>query len=152
MTQNFIHSVHNHLNPLRALSNKLAVPVYDLFLRVFVAHIFFKSGWLRLQDVLNTGWDTQLYLFEYEHPVPFLSASIAAPVTTAAELILPVLLVFGLFGRFAAAGLLLMVILIEFTYTSSLHHLLWGVMLAGTFLRGPGVLSLDHLLVKKLNG
>lgn len=146
----FIHTINNAIEPLRRLSDTLAVPLYDLFLRVYVAHIFLKSGWLRFSDVLNGSWDTQLYLFEYEHPVPFLSPSIAAPITTGAELVLPVLLILGLFGRFAAAGLLVMILLIELTYTSSLHHLLWGVMLASTFLRGPGILSADYWFVKQL--
>ena len=145
-----MQSIDNLLNPLRKLSNMVAVPLYDLGIRVFVALVFFKSGMLRFQDHLNGSWDNQLYVFEYEHPVPGIPAEISSVMATGGELVLPILLILGLFGRFAAAGLLIMTLIIELTYQSSLHHTLYFFLLGSTFLRGPGCLSVDALMLKMI--
>ena len=60
----------------------------------------FLSGLTKLRD-----GETTLALFMDEYKVPLLSPEIAAAAGTAGELVLPVLLAFGLAGRFAAAGL-----------------------------------------------
>ena len=51
--------------------------------------------------------DTTLYLFE-EYNVPLLPSDVAAYLATYAELILPVLLVIGLFTRPAALALFIL--------------------------------------------
>src|SRR3546814_13303357 len=50
-------------------------------------------------------WDTTLALFQDEYHVPLLPTQLAAVMGTGGELVLPVLLVLGLFRRFAALGL-----------------------------------------------
>ncbi len=138
------------IEPLRKLANKIGAPLLDLAFRLYVAQVFFKSGMLRLQSALNGDWGTQIFLFDMEHPVPYMSPEIAAVVTTAGELALPVLLALGLFSRFGAAGLFAMALMIQLTYMHSAEHLLWMALMASIFIKGPGVLSLDFLMLKWL--
>ena len=79
---------------------KLLQPLALLAARLYVASVFFRSGLTKLRD-----WDITLSLFADEYHVPLLNPTVAAFMGTGAELALPVLLVLGLFGRFAAAGL-----------------------------------------------
>ncbi len=75
-------------------------PLMDLGLRFYLANVFFKSGWTKIQS-----WDSTLYLFNDVYHVPLLPPAVAATMAASAELGLSVLLVLGLFGRFAASGL-----------------------------------------------
>lgn len=142
------------INPLRMLSDKIAGPLLLLTFRIYIGYfVFFQSGMKRFQDYLNGSWDTQVFLFELEHPVPGIPADIAAPLATFGELFLPVLLVLGLFTRFGAAGLIVMTLIIEWTYGDPdalflTTHLVWITMLSVIFVKGPGLISADHFLVK----
>lgn len=131
---------------------EFAAPVGDLLLRVWVAHVFWKSGVNKFQS-----WDTTVMLFQYEYSVPLLPAHAAAVIATVVELICPVLLALGLAGRFAAGILFVFNIMAVVSYPAletpgKLDHLLWGVMLLVPFLRGPGKISVDHLLRRKYLG
>lgn len=125
-------------------------PVSILGIRLWVAWVFFKSGLTKIKS-----WDSTLYLFEYEYSVPLLPPELAAYVGTAAELSLPVLLAFGLAGRFGAIALFVFNITAALSYPDLnaiglRDHQLWGVMLLVPLLHGPGKLSIDYLLCKKL--
>lgn len=124
-------------------------PVFDLAIRLWVANVFWKSGMSKIQS-----WDTTLMLFQYEYNVPILPYNVAAILATGAELLFPVLLVFGLASRFSALSLFILNYVAVISYpdinaAGIKDHLLWGTMLAVTFFHGPGSLSLDHLLRKK---
>lgn len=54
------------------------------------------------------NWDSTLYLFSDVYHVPLLPSDVAAYMAAGGELGLSVLLVFGLLGRFAAAGLFIL--------------------------------------------
>jgi putative oxidoreductase len=74
---------------------------------------------------------------------------------TGGELLLPVLLVLGLGGRFAAAGLsvvnVVAVLSLAEIAPAALHqHQLWGSLLAGLLLWGPGHWSVDARLTRLL--
>jgi len=124
-------------------------PFFDLALRLYVAEIFFRAGWLKLSD-----WSGTLSLFDYVYRVPLLAPHLAAALATAGELGLPVLLVVGLTGRFAAGGLFVVNLMaaISFPDISDLgmrDHWLWGTMLLVTVFHGPGRWSLDFLLARR---
>lgn len=126
-------------------------PVFDLAIRLYVASVFFRSGWLKLSD-----WDSTLVLFENEYQVPLLSPNMAAVMGTGGELVLPVLLVLGLAGRFGAAGLFVvnLVAVLSYPDLSDLgraDHLLWGVLLLVSLLHGPGRISLDFWLERRFD-
>ena len=84
-----------------------------------------------------------------------MSPEIAAWLATGAELMLPVLLVFGLLTRPAALGLFILNIVAATSYpdispAGEMQHAVWGVMLAVIFVFGPEKISLDLFLSKKL--
>ena len=93
-------------------------------------------------------------LFEYEYAVPLLSPALAAWLATAGELILPVLLLVGLLGRFSALGLFILNAVAVISYpdispAGVQQHMMWGFMLAYLVLHGGGRLALDNWLVKR---
>lgn len=123
-----------------------AQPAAQLLARWYVGAVFFRSGMTKFHD-----WDTTLALFMDEYHVPFLDATVAAYLGTTAELLLPVFLVLGLGGRFAAAGLFVLNIVAVFSLedipmAALQQHVFWGSVLAGLFLWGPGRWSLDRHL------
>ena len=126
-------------------------PVLDLGLRLFLANIFFKSGLTKIKS-----WDSTLYLFSDVYQVPLLSPQVAALLATGAELGLPVLLVLGLFGRFAAAGLFVLNAVAVVSYYSGLseaglnQHLYWGILLTVLLVTSRGSWSADYWLENRL--
>lgn len=124
-------------------------PVLDLFIRLWVANVFWKSGLTKIQS-----WDTTVMLFTHEYQVPWLSPPVAAFLGTATELIFPVLLAVGLGTRFAAAVLFVFNIVAVLSYPD-LHevglkdHQYWGLLLLVPLLHGPGKLSLDHWIRRR---
>ena len=125
-------------------------PVALLAARVYIGSVFFRSGLTKLRD-----WDITLALFADEYHVPLLNPTVAAFMGTGAELALPVLLVAGLFGRFAAAGLSVLNVvavlsLMDVPDAALMGHVFWGSLLALLVLWGPGALSIDRFLIPRL--
>lgn len=121
-------------------------PVVLLAVRIIPAMAFFKSGLTKIQS-----WDSTLYLFEEEYQVPFLPFELAAYTGTAAELILPPILLLGLFTRLSSGALFLFnivaVVSYPFIWAGGFYdHQLWAMMLIVSVIWGPGKLSVDHLL------
>lgn len=124
----------------------LLQPLAALMARLYVAQVFFLAGLTKLRD-----WDTTLFLFTDEYKVPLLPPAVAAVMGTGGELVLPVLLALGLGGRFAALGLSVMnvvavISLSEIAPAALQQHILWGALLAGVAIYGPGTWSLDRWL------
>jgi putative oxidoreductase len=124
-------------------------PVAALLARLYVAQVFFLSGLTKIRD-----WDITLSLFMDEYKVPLLPPALAAVMGTAGELVLPVLLVLGLGGRFAALGLsvvnvVAVVSLAEIAPAAMQQHVFWGALLAGIAIFGSGRFSADHWLVRR---
>ncbi|MFT6450069.1 MAG: putative oxidoreductase [Oleispira sp.] len=122
--------------------------VFLLLLRLWLAKVFFMSGLTKIQS-----WDTTLMLFEYEYSVPLISPVLAAWMSTAAELAIPVLLVFGLLTRLNVVALFILNIVAAISYADisfagEKDHMIWGLMMMVLFFYGPGKLALDRLLVK----
>lgn len=126
-------------------------PALDLGIRLFLANVFFKSGLTKIHN-----WDSTLYLFSDVYQVPLLPPELAAYLATSAELGLPVLLVIGLLGRFAAGGLFILNLVAVISFYSELsesginQHLYWGILLAVLLVISRGAWSLDALLEKRL--
>jgi putative oxidoreductase len=127
-------------------------PLVALAARVYVAQVFFLAGLTKLRD-----WDTTLLLFTEEYKVPLLSPAVAAVMGTAGEIVLPILLLLGLGGRFAALGLSLVnamavLALAEIAPAAFQQHILWGALLAGIAIYGPGPWSLERWVWPRLRG
>lgn len=122
----------------------LAIP--EIFFRLGVGLAFWRSGQTKIKS-----WDTTLALFSDEYKVPVLPPEFAACMATAVELTAPILLLFGFATRLGAAAMLGMTIVIQtFVYPESYPtHLLWAGPLLYLIMRGPGVLSIDHLVRKR---
>jgi len=124
-------------------------PLLLLFTRLWVASVFFKSGYLKI-----TTWDSTLYLFEEEYQVPFIPWEWAAYLGTAAELILPVFLLLGLLTRPMAAVLFVFNIMAVVSYPviwegGFYDHQLWGLMILINVVWGAGLISVDQPLKKR---
>jgi putative oxidoreductase len=125
-------------------------PLAQLGARFYVAQVFFLSGLTKLND-----WETTVALFTDEYQVPLLSPAVAALAGTAGELVLPVLLLLGLAGRFAALGLFVInvvavISLAEIAPAALQQHVFWGSLLMALLLWGPGRWSLDRVLEPRL--
>jgi putative oxidoreductase len=140
--------------PLRAAEKVLAaldsIPysVIALAARIFPAAVFWISGETKVE-----GWhvkDSTIALFRDEYALPVIDPAIAAQLAAFAEHFFPLLLVLGLASRLAALGLLGMTAVIEiFVYPDAWPtHGVWATCFLVVIARGPGVLSLDHLITR----
>lgn len=147
-------SINRSFSPLHNFLYLRIYPLLDLSIRLYMAKIFFVSGWAKFSSALNEDWESTLFLFEEIHPVPGLSPELAALSGTAAELVLPVMLALGLFSRFAATGLLIMTVVIQYLVPEdyglrNVQHHFWMFMFAIIITKGAGVLSIDSFIGRK---
>ena len=126
--------------------NSVPYTVLAIPLRLAVATVFWNSAMTKLAN-----WDTAVALFADEYKLPLLPPELGAYLAVAIELTTPVLLVAGLFTRVAALVLLGMTTVIEiFVYPLAWPtHIQWAAMLLILLCRGPGRLSIDHLLSRR---
>jgi putative oxidoreductase len=135
-----------------------------LFLRVVAAHPFFVSGQTKIEgptiggDIFGLDLSLKIpteirsatfALFAEEYKIPLISPTVAAYAASGLEFVLPLLLVLGLLTRVSAFVLLMMTIVIQiFVYPDAWWtvHAYWAAMLIVLIARGPGVISLDHVL------
>lgn len=138
---------------VRMIPNGLA----SAALRIALAVPFYFSG-LTKWDSFGMLSESAGFLFSDEfklhvfgkiidYPFPLASAYAAG----IAEIILPILLVLGIFTRFAALALLAMTAVIQLTVPSGWPlHLTWAAMALGILAAGPGMLSLDRFVRGRL--
>jgi len=126
-------------------ADRVAGPLLDLYVRLWLAQTFLVSGLLKVAN-----WDNALALARYEYPVSWMDPVTAAYTGVAIELVAPVFLALGLATRAAALPLVALVLVIQFNYLALDTHLLWALLLSGFVVRGAGALSLDRLLTPGL--
>lgn len=135
--------------PLEQVASTLAtlLPPSALLLiqRIGIASIFLMSGRTKVDGLLTVN-DSAIELFRYEYALPLVPPEIAAHAATYGEHFFPLLLILGLFTRFAATGLLAMTLVIEiFVYPDAWPtHLGWAGLLLPLIAMGGGKLSLDR--------
>lgn len=131
---------------LNAWLGRLPEDLPALAARLFPAAVFWMSGRTKVEgfSIKPSTWA----LFEDLYVLPLIPAHWAAVMATVAEHLFPVLLVLGLFTRFSALALLSMTLVIQtFVFPGAwVTHGLWATAFAWLIVRGPGRLSLDHLL------
>jgi putative oxidoreductase len=130
-------------------------PLALLAARLYVTNVFWKSGWLKL-----TSWSSTLDLFRDEYHVPLLSPEVAAVAGTFGELFFPALLLVGFFGRLGALGTFAVNAMAVISYSNVLlaegyeaalgNHILWGTLLLALTMFGPGRISVDAWLERRL--
>ena len=131
------------------LMERIPYAVLGLAARVFPAAVFWMSGETKVE-----GWhvkDSAIALFENEYDLPLIDPTVAAYLAAFAEHFFPILLVIGLASRFSALALLFMTAVIQFlVYPGAWPtHGVWAACFLLVIARGPGVISLDHLIAKR---
>jgi putative oxidoreductase len=131
----------------RCLAERIPYSLVALMARVAVARVFWRSGQTKVEGFFQIK-DNTFFLFREEYKVPLLPPDLAAHLATIAEHVLPVLLVIGLASRLSALGLMAMTLVIQlFVYPDGWpEHILWFALLLLIVARGPGAVSLDHLI------
>ena len=133
-----------------------------LLTRFALATVFWLSGQTKIEGFafnplagqfefgLPTIKESTFFLFEYEYALPLIPANLAAYLATAAEHVLPILLILGLFTRLGAIGILAMTLVIQiFVYPSAYAlHASWAAMALLLMKQGAGRVSLDNLLTR----
>ncbi|WLH11603.1 DoxX family protein [Pseudomonas hefeiensis] len=131
--------------------------------RFSIAAVFWKSGQTKIEglaiDLVDGTFqlglprlaDSTIPLFKSEYALPLLSPALAAHLAAVAEHVFPVLILFGLATRFSALALLGMTITIQlFVYPAAYPtHGTWAAVLLYLMARGPGKLSIDHLIARR---
>ena len=147
---NFITAPYNRAVEL--MSAPWVESLMLLFVRVSLAGIFWRSGRTK---VVEGSWltisDTTKYLFQEDYKNVPLPAELAAHLSTYAEHLLPILLVFGLFTRLSALGLIGMTMVIQiFVFPEAWWsvHMIWIALALTLMVRGGGKLSLDAILTR----
>jgi putative oxidoreductase len=131
----------------RRLAERIPYSLVALVTRFAVASVFWRSGETKVDGFFHIK-DNTFYLFREEYKVPLLPPDLAAYMATTAEHVFPVLLIIGLASRLSALGLMVMTAVIQlFVYPDGWpDHILWFALLLLILARGPGAISLDHLV------
>ncbi|HSD39240.1 MAG TPA: DoxX family protein [Rhodocyclaceae bacterium] len=133
---------------------ELLQPVLLLALRFYIGWVFMRSGLTKIDD-----WGTTIALFTDEYHVPVLPPALAAIAGAAGELLLSPLLILGLAGRFAALGLFTVNAMAVLSYpqlwqfdcpAAIQSHFFWGTLILVLAAFGPGALSIDAWLKRRL--
>lgn len=122
----------------------IALPILIFIMRFWMARIFWYSGLTKI-----SSWQSTIALFRHEYQVPFIPPELAAYMATSVELICSVLLVCGLMTRLAAIPMIIMTLVIQFTYLDLREHYYWLMILSTILFYGPGKLSLDYFMIYK---
>ena len=132
---------------VRRWLERVPLSLIQLGMRIGVAAVFFNAGLLKYNS-----WEFTVKLFEDEYKMPLLAPEVAARLAMIQELTLPVLLFLGLATRAATVPMLGMIAVIQtFVYPNAwTEHLVWSSILVFLLTRGPGILSLDHLVDRYL--
>lgn len=132
--------------------------------RFAIAAVFWNSGQTKVEGLalnlvtgeFQLGWphlsDSAIALFRDEFKLPILPPELAASMAAIAEHVFPALILLGFATRFSALALLLMTLVIQvFVYPGAYAtHATWAAVLLYLIARGPGWLSLDHWLARRL--
>jgi putative oxidoreductase len=136
--------------------SKLGEWIAPLGLRLLLAYEFWQAG---VEKLNGENWFTDI---QDQFPFPFniVPPEISWQISTWSELIGPVLLVLGLGTRFASVSLIILTIVAWASVHAGHGYnvcdngfklpLIYLIMFAPLLLSGPGKLSLDHWIARRL--
>jgi len=138
--------VREYLEKGRSLAERIPASVIALASRIAVADVFWRSGQTKVNGFSIR--EETFYLFREEYKVPLLPPDLAAYLSTIGEHVFPVLLAVGFASRLSALGLFGMTMVIQLFVVPGgwPEHILWLSLLTLIIARGPGAISLDHLI------
>ncbi|WDH54638.1 DoxX family protein [Pseudomonas chlororaphis] len=157
------HPLNHGVNRLIQLLERIPHSLIAFIARFSIAAVFWKSGQTKVEGLaidLFSGTfelgmprlaDSTIPLFQSEYQVPLLSPELAAHLAAFAEHLFPLLLLVGFATRFSALALLGMTLTIQlFVYPDAYPtHGTWAAVLLYLMARGPGKLSIDHLIARR---
>ena len=120
-------------------------PFLDFIIRLWMSYVFLNAGIMKVMSYSST-----VLLFSEAYTVPGLAPEIFVIISIIFEILFSVMLILGVATRFAAIPLLLMTAVVEFYMYSHVEHLYWAVLLMRMLVRGPGHISIDYFIRKKL--
>ena len=152
------------VNRVIALFEKIPYSLIAFIARFSIAAVFWKSGQTKVEgfaiDVISGTFQvgepklaaSTLWLFRSEYQLPLVSPEVAAYLATFAEHFFPVLILLGFATRFSALALIGMTLTIQlFVYPDAYPtHGTWLALLLLLLAKGPGRLSIDHLMARRL--
>ena len=134
----------------RTIAAMERIPYWAIALvtRVSIAGVFWQSGATKVEGFRVT--ESAVELFRNEYALPLVDPSLAAHLAAISEHLFPALLVIGLATRFSALALLGMTLVIQlFVYPDAWPtHGTWAACFLVLIARGPGCVSLDHLIAR----
>jgi len=135
----------------RRLAERIPYSIVALVARLSVASVFWRSAQTKIDGIFEIK-DSTFYLFSEKYNVPLLPSEVAAYMATYQELIGSVLLVVGLATRLTALAFIGMLSVIQiFVYPEGWpDHSLWFALLLLLVARGPGAISLDNLIWRRV--
>ena len=138
--------VRDYLEKGRSLAERIPHSFIALASRIAVADVFWRSGETKVNGFSIR--EETFYLFREEYKVPLLPPDLAAYLSTIGEHVFPILLFAGLASRLSALGLFGMTMVIQLFVVPGgwPEHILWLSLLTLIIARGPGAISLDHLI------
>lgn len=146
------------------LAERIPHSLIALLGRFSIAAVFWKSGQTKVQgfaiDIVSGEFqfgmprlsDSIVDLFRDEYRLPLVPPEIAAPMAAFAEHLFPLLILIGLATRFSALALLVMTATIQLLVYPDAYptHGVWATVLIFLIARGPGVVSVDHLIARRV--
>ena len=151
------------INRAIQLFEKIPYSLIAFLARFSIAAVFWKSGQTKVEgfaiDLISGTFQlgtpklaaSTLPLFRSEYHVPLLSPEVAAPMAAFAEHFFPVLILVGFATRFSALALIGMTLVIQlFVYPDAYPtHGTWIALLLLLVAKGPGRVSIDHLIARR---
>jgi putative oxidoreductase len=148
------------LNPIDDLLKIIPEWFISLAMRLVIFNVFWSAVQTKIVGLTVGGqhfafWsltDSTFLLFDFEYGVPLIPSELAAYMGTFGEFFLALMILLGFMTRFAALGLLVMTMVIQFfVYPDAWWsvHVYWTVALLYIMRNGGGLLSLDNILWKR---
>lgn len=145
------------------LADRIPDSLIALLGRFSIAAVFWKSGQTKVQgfaiDIVSGEFqfgmprlsDSVVALFRDEYRLPLVPPELAAPMAAFAEHLFPLLILIGLATRISAAALLVMTATIQLLVYPDAYptHGVWAAVLLFLVAKGPGSVSIDHLIARR---
>jgi putative oxidoreductase len=143
-------SIVTAINQVIALMSRIPNDAIALLARISIGAIFWRSGATKVNGFSLS--ENAIELFREDYKLPLIDPVVAATLAALAEHIFPVFLIVGLASRLSATALLGMTAIIQiFVYPGAWPiHGVWATALLVIIARGPGLVSLDALIAKRM--
>lgn len=148
------------LSPIDSTLAMIPETIINIAMRLVIFKVFWWSVQTKISGLTIGGqhfafWnvsDSTFLLFDFEYGIPLIPSEIAAYLGTFGEFFLALMILLGFMTRFAALGLMVMTMTIQFfVYPEAWWtvHVFWTLILLYIMRNGGGAISLDRLLFKR---